>query len=92
MEQEVIAILGKVPKEFVPPPGGESEFYSWYFITPTKNGGVTYNSRSVSAESHVENIQVQDVNLKKGIVTQIRSNWFVMIHPKDAYFHISPLS
>ncbi len=39
MEQEVKALLEKGAIEYVPHSNRETEFYSWYFMVPEKDGG-----------------------------------------------------
>lgn len=92
IEQEVKkSLLRKVPKEFVPPPGGESEIYSWYFIV-SKDGGLRPILDLCQLNHMLKTFKFKMLILKL-IVTQIRSkDWFVMIDLKDVYFHISILS
>ncbi len=83
MEQEVDTLLR-------PPHERESGFYSRYFIVPKKDGGL----RPI-LDLHQLNRSVMPLKFKmltlKQVMSQNRSDWFVTIDQKDAYFHVSIL-
>ncbi len=90
MEQEIKALLEKEAIEYVPHSNRETGFYSRYFIVPKKDGGL----RPI-LDLRVLNVSVLKLKFKmltlRQIVSQIRSEDWITIDLKDAYFHISIL-
>ncbi|KAK3574428.1 hypothetical protein QTP86_006597 [Hemibagrus guttatus] len=74
--------------EHVPLPDWNSGFYSRYFVVPKREEGMHPVLDQRALNSALMKFKFKMLTTKL-ITLQIRSeNWFVMIDPKDAYFHV----